>query len=291
MTPAHVVEFPTPKGFLLRGLWYGPKRARNAIVFVHGLGGSAFSIRHVIEKLVDRRTAILAFNNRGHDMIARVSRIRGKSIKAGLVHEVFADCVDDIQGAIDFARGNRAKNIFLAGHSTGCQKSIYWASKKKSRGVRAILLLAPVSDYADMVRRVKRPQLHEMTRTARSLVRRGKKRELLTEGIVKLPWGSFMTDAQRFLSLYTPDSKETIFPYEQPRKIPRTLRSVKIPILAVWAEKDEYADRPARKIKDWFQKNMRKGATVVIPGVKHNFKGGERAVSKAIRKQMKETAR
>ena len=91
-------------------------------------------------------------------------------------------------------------------------------------------------------------------------------------------------DAQRFLSLYTPNSTETVFPYEQPGKNPRTLKSVKVPILVLWAEKDEYADRPAKEIAAWFDENIRAPHRVVIvPKVKHGFKGGEKVVARAIR--------
>ena len=75
MTPAFVVEIVTPKKFVLKGLWFKPKKPKQAIVFVHGLGGSAFSMLPTVSKLVDAQTAVLTFNNRGHDVVSGLSTV------------------------------------------------------------------------------------------------------------------------------------------------------------------------------------------------------------------------
>src|SRR5581483_6430168 len=186
MRPCFQIEIETPKKVVLNGLWFGPLKASNVIVFVHGLTASAFSQLHTIDPLVTSDTAVITFNNRGYERVAEVKRIVGQNrkwIQAGAAHEVFADCVDDIQGAVDFARKQGAKFIFVAGHSTGCQKSIYWASKSKNtRNVKGIVLLAPVSDYAAETHLQGRAKIAKAEKVARSLVRRGKKHSLLPEG-------------------------------------------------------------------------------------------------------------
>src|SRR3989344_3994372 len=91
-------------------------------------------------------------------------------------------------------------------------------------------------------------------------------------------------DAQRFLSLSTPDSVEEIFSYAQPKKNPRILRSVKVPVLVLLAEKDEYGDRPAKKIAEWFKEHIRarKSDVRVISGAPHSFADSERKVATTI---------
>ncbi len=195
----------------------------------------------------------------------------------GAAHEIFAECVDDVQGAVNFARRQGVKKIFLIGHSTGCQKSVYWAHKKKGRGIAGIVLLAPVSDYAAACARHGRAKVARAALAARALVRHGKKYSLLPEGI----WHE-VVDAQRFLSLYTPESVEEIFSYAQPKKNPRVLRSVQVPMLVLWPEKDEFAKRPA-EITAWLEKHIWKGRVVTVPRVKHNFRGGEKFVAATIR--------
>ncbi len=284
-------EIITPQKAILNGLWCGPssdkatkgkpKKPKRVIVWVHGLGSSMWSKLGIVEKLVDSTTAVLVFNNRGHDVVARISTTGKKRIQGGAAHEVFTDCVDDIQGAVNLAKQSGAKEIFLAGHSTGCQKSVYWASKK--RGVRGIILLAPISDYSAEVKLRGNKRVVRAALAARALVGRGKKHTLLPENI----WHETL-DAQRFLSLYTGKGAEEIFTYWNPAVNPRTLKSVKIPLLTLLAESDEFADRPAKKIEDWFLKYAKKqDATHVISRVAHSFSGGESRVARLIRDWMK----
>lgn len=285
MTPAHVVEFATPRKVLLKGLWFGVRRAKRTIVFVHGLGGSAFSFARVVERLADKGTAVLTFNNRGHEVVSAIKKKhaarRAPRRLGGAAHEVFVDCIDDIQGAINFVRRQGVKDIFLAGHSTGCQKSIYWVHKKKGKGVKGLILLAPLSDYSVALRDDKGGRLARVTKLARSLVRRGKKHDLLPQSL----WPA-LNDAQRFLSLYTPDSVEEMFTYAQPKKIPRIFRSVRIPMLTIFAGADEFGDRPAREIAMWFSQHSKsqRYRSAIVPKVKHNLRGGEKVVAREIRR-------
>lgn len=287
MQACHVVEIVTPKKFALNGLWFGPRRPKRAIVWTHGLGSSAFSMSHVVRNIADAETAVVTFNNRGHDIISNVSQVTQskkitKRVKGGAAHEIFSDCVDDIQGVINFAKKTGVKDIYLAGHSTGCQKSVYWASRNNGgKGVKGIILLAPVSDYAGALHTEGKKKVARATAVARAFVRRGKKHQLLPANL----WHEAI-DAQRFLSLYTPDSIEEIFTYAQPKKNPRILKSVRVPLLVLLAEKDEYGDRPAKKISEWFGQHVsgKMLTAKIIPKVPHSFHGAEKNVAAAIRK-------
>lgn len=290
MQSAHVVEIETPKKVRLRGLWYGPQKSKRVIVFVHGLGGSAFSMRRTLDALVSKDTAVFSFSNRGHDLMSDIAVTSGKGIprRSGKAHEVFTECVDDIEGAIRFVRTRGAKSIFIAGHSTGCQKSIYWASKKKGgRAVTGIILLAPISDYEAELHRKGKLKIERAEKYARTLVRRGKQHELMPDTL----WHEVM-DAQRFLSLYTKETPENTFPYGRPEQTPDVLSAVRTPVLVCWAENDEYADRPVEEIADWFEWNIKAPhRVVVIPKVSHGFKGGETEVARTIRAFVKDLGR
>jgi pimeloyl-ACP methyl ester carboxylesterase len=288
MRPAHVIEITTPKKFVLDGLWFGPKNAKRAIIMVHGLTSSAFSMQHVVGALTDNRTAVISFNNRGFksvvDIKQRISKEETKWRTAGSAHEVFTECVDDIQGAINLVRKTGVKDIYLAGHSTGCQKSIYWAFKTGGKGVRGIILLAPLSDYASEKAADKGGRMKKATALARKLVMAKKPHELLPR------WASpiMLLDAQRYLSLYTPDSAEEIFTYGQPGRRSRTYESVTLPILALFADKDEYSDRPAERLAAWFATNTRSQyfRAGIVPKVGHGFKHGERKLARLVKKWM-----
>lgn len=286
MRAAHVVEIVTPKRYILNGLWFGPKKPSHVIVWVHGLGSSMFSKLSIVDRLIGKHTAVLVFNNRGHDKVAYVPHVSGtfnRALRGGAAHERFTDCVDDIQGAINFVRRQGVKNIFLAGHSTGCQKSAYWASKK-GRGVKGIILLAPMSDYSAIRLEYNSKKIEHALSVARACVRKSKGNKLLPAHVWDWPW---IADAQRFLSLYSGKGTEEVFTYWKPMENPRTLKSIRTPVLVLLAEKDEYADRSARKIGEWFEGNLKYGATIVVPRVKHNFRGAEKELAETIREWMK----
>lgn len=279
MIPCHVVEIETPKKVRLNGLWFGTKKPARVIVWVHGLGSSAFSRQGIIALLAKGDTAVLAFNNRGSGVISRFSKGK-KQYEGGAAHEEFAECVDDIDGALAFARAQGAKKVFLAGHSTGCQKSVYYAAKRKGKGIAGIALLAPIADYAGLGTE-ERALVPKATKAAQALIAAGKSHDLLPADLWPTP-----IDAQRFLSLYTPDSVEqSIFSYFDAAKTPRVLRSIMTPLLVLLAEKDEYADRPAEEIALWFDEHTRAPlAMSVISVVEHGFKGGEQSVASTIKK-------
>jgi len=296
MQPAHVIEITTPKKFVLNGLWFGVKKPRTVVIWVHGLGSSMFSKLAIADRLVDAKSAVLVFNNRGHDTIANVPTTGKKRIKGGAAHERFTDSADDIQGAINFARKQGAKNIFLAGHSTGCQKSIYYASRnpfRTRRVLNGIIILAPMSDYSAQRHEYGAKKVAKAVAYAGRMVRGGNGRQLLPPHVWDWPWS-----AQRFLSLYSGKGAEEIFTYWDAKKDPRALKSVKVPVLVLLAERDEYGDRPAKKIGEWFGKHLQaKHQVTIIPKVGHSFssrggsasggKVGERAVTAAIRNFMK----
>lgn len=283
MKPAHVIEITTPKKFILNGLWFGPVKPKRVIILVHGLTSSSFSGSAMREALLALRgSAVVTFNNRGFESVTSIKQKRGKDTMyhtMGGTHEVFVDCVDDIQGAINFVRKAGVREIFLAGHSTGCQKSIYWASKTGGKGVNGIILFAPISDYSSEKKSDTDGRLAEATALARKLVNEGKPHELLPRSASPI----MLLDAQRFLSLYTPESHEEIFSYGHTKE-PVTYTAVRLPVLAVFAGNDEYADEPAQKIADWFtaHSRSRRFAHTIIPRVKHSFRGGETKIARVV---------
>ena len=90
--------------------------------------------------------------------------------------------------------------------------------------------------------------------------------------------------AQRWLSLYTPESVEEIFGYASGAE-PTTLRKAKVPLLALFASDDQYADRPARHIADWLAGACPKNPidARIIAADDHGFSGKASTVARAIR--------
>lgn len=276
MKSCKIVQIETPNKFLLNGLWFGPERSKKVFIYVHGLGGSVFAQHVLLEELAGRTSSVLTFNNRGSGIVTKVKKLNALSRKgyessiAGQAHEIFTECIDDIEGAVRFAERNGAKNIFLMGHSTGCQKSVYYLSKKRTTPIKGLILMAPLSDYAYVVSTAEPKVLGEIITIAKKLIEKGHPHKMIPTLISSHP-----CDAQRFLSLYTPDNVEEIFCYATPSKTPTALNKIKVPLLVILADEDEYNDRPTKKIADWFKKSLQKQkATIkIIRRAPHNFRG------------------
>ena len=92
-------------------------------------------------------------------------------------------------------------------------------------------------------------------------------------------------DAQRFLSLFSPESVEEIFSYAS-KKEPKILKSVKKPLLIILAGDDEHRDRPMAEIYSWFKDILvdKKNEIKIINEAPHNFIGNVFELERIIKK-------
>jgi len=280
------VDVLTPKNYQLRGVWVINKKPKRVFIFIHGLTSDLFSGKTIFD-LAQGNGAVLSFNNRGYGIVSKVKHLNPDhpkgydSIIAGTAHEVFEDCVDDLEGAVQLCHDRGVKEVYLVGHSTGCQKSIFYLSKTKNKQkVSGAILLCPLSDYAAISLSADKDQYERALAFSRNEVKEKRPSTLLSEE----HWPSELIDAQRFLSLYTPESSEEIFTYSHDKE-PEAFQSVEVPMLVVLAGKDEYCDRPTEKLKAWFDRSnvSSKYNSVVIENALHNLKGSEEEVCKEIK--------
>lgn len=282
-----LVSFLTPKKVALSGVWLGDNKADTVYIFLHGLGGSLFSRSSLLEVLASqKKTAVLSFNNRGFGLInsfkVKKSETKKEFLLAGMAHEKFIDCVDDISGAINYAHMRGAKKIILLGHSTGCQKIIYYLSKNPRVKIQAAILLAPMSDYASID--VTNKDYLKALKAANKLKQAGKENNLLASRL----WPYYIS-AQRFLSLYTLNSREEIFSYSS-KKNPQVLKKVHQTLLIFLAEQDEVRDREIIEIKEWFDNNLKKKknySSIIIKEARHSFEDKDKELLMNINKFLK----
>jgi acetyl esterase/lipase len=272
-----LVRLRTRDGVWLDGVVTEPKRRpRTALVLVHGLG-SVFSSAPTLTRELSTRLNAAAigyfkFNTRGHDVVAR-----GGRQLAGAAYERFVDCVEDIRTVLAFVRQCGYRRVVLAGHSTGANKVLYYASRPRDRRVVGIILLGPVSDVAAEAKRLGRRELRRRVATAEGIARRD------PLGLVPRAWGYW--SARRYISLHRPGEIEDVFPYYRPGARWMALRAVRLPIAAIVGSRDEFLDRPAGEVIAAFQRNAvraRAFTGAVMPGALHNFQRRERELADMI---------
>ena len=146
------VTFSSTDRLTLPGLLYTPTVTTNKVaVWLHGMGDSGVfyspkRITALAETLTSNGIALLAFNNRG----AHNSKILYKDdptlsraqqrYQAGTNYELIADCVLDINGAVQFLESYGFSDFYLAGHSTGANKiCVYDALQPKNLFLKYVL--------------------------------------------------------------------------------------------------------------------------------------------------------
>src|SRR5437867_3186159 len=268
--PFSLARIPTRGGVGVEGIVGEPKGRRGAaLVWMHGLG-SVFSSgqplnRELAARLNAAGIAYFKLNNRGHDVVAG----RGRRL-AGAAFEHFRQSVEDIRAMVAFVRQRGYRRVFLAGHSTGANKVLYYGARVRDRRVGGILLVGPVSDVAAEVKRLGTRELRRRVAAAERIARRD------PQALVPRAWGFW--SAHRYISLYRPGQDEDVFPYDRPSARWTTLRSVRLPIAAIIGSRDEYLDRPPQEVIDAFRRNAvraRSFSGVVLRGARHGFQKRE----------------
>ena len=270
-----LVAFPAAGGRPGRMLdgFYRPAPQKNAplLAFVHGMGSNFYRSRlkkAFLEAAPALGFGILAFNNRGAER--------------GTENEKFTTCLRDLDAAAEFARRRGHRKLVFVGHSTGCQKIVFWQAKRRHLAVAGLVLLAPADDYA-ATKRDLGARFDKRVAWAKKMVAQGK-----VDAPVTGLYERFA--AARFLSLVDVKRAEAnVFRYAGALT---QFRRVKCPVLAVFGSEEEFAAIPpadmlailrrktrSRDFDDW-----------LIPGADHGFHGCEAELALSVCQWAREIA-
>ena len=265
--PGQLVAFPAEDRKKIRMLdaFYRPTTRRGAplLVFVHGMGSNFYRSqlkKAFIDVAPETGWGILSFNNRGAER--------------GTEDERFSQCLADLDAAEAFARRRGHRRLVFIGHSTGCQKIVYWQSLRRSRPVAGLVLLAPADDYA-ITRQHFGRRFDAKVAWARKMVAQGKGHQPV-QGLYE------RFTAKRFLSIANARATEAnIFRYAGPLT---HFRRVRCPMLAVFGELEEFAVIPPADMLAILRRKTRARdfADWLIEDANHSFKGCELALARAV---------
>ncbi|OGY97866.1 MAG: hypothetical protein A2855_02220 [Candidatus Liptonbacteria bacterium RIFCSPHIGHO2_01_FULL_57_28] len=277
----------TSDGIGLEGILATPKsRTQTAALWVHGLTGSFYSCPERLDAIaaaLNKKGVVLAaFNNRGHDVVASFKGRggKGKTFVAGGALEKFADCVKDLRAAIGFLHRQGYKNIYLIGHSTGANKSLYYMARTQDRRVKGLALIGPLSDLA-----IEKHRLGATFKRNLERVRRYSKHHNpdwpMPDDISHVILG-----ARRYLSLHDPKSREDVFPYHDPKASWSALKKVRVPLAIVIGQKDQHLGMwRAADLVNVFRKKAaatRQFTGIVVPRSNHSFTRTYEELAKAL---------
>ncbi|MDE1768883.1 MAG: alpha/beta fold hydrolase, partial [Candidatus Micrarchaeota archaeon] len=239
-------------------------------------GSFVSSIVGALANALPQGFGLFSFNNRGHDQVSSMSKFIGAKrvrFRAGTSFEKFEDSVYDIGGAIDAMQKLGFRKFILCGHSTGCQKAIYYQYKMHDRRVSGIALLGPADDYNLLKKQLGR----------RYAVVKGKCKRLISKGK-----GEVIPDLEIGLCAQRLDSQinlgrveARLLDYSGPMK---EFGAIKVPILAVFGSEEEYRLMHVDKHLDILSRKSRSMhfSKLVIPDANHSFTSNETVLAKNI---------
>ncbi len=278
-----LVTFYADDGLELQGFLARSKiRTKKAIIHIHGLTG-AFFRSHLASKLLPKFLSAgydsFVINTRGYGIISRFKIITGKKslrMNSGTALERFEDCVKDVRGAIKFLLSQGYRKIILLGHSTGCQKSIYYVHKEKDKRISAIILLAPADDY-NVNKKELKGKWKMAVKTAKKLLKKNPN-ALLPLNLTNNEYLS----AQRFLSFGDLSRVESrLFDYESDLK---EFQSIRIPTIAIFGSREEYKTKPVSTYLEKLRRlsNSPNFSAIEIKGATHSFQNHEAETANAV---------
>ena len=283
----HLAQIETKDHLLHQGIYFEPKkRGKCAILWIHGFMSAFYRNLQLWETLAQSSEkygfGFAVFNNRGHDIVTGIKKInrRKKSgysyTMQGASSEKFVDCVYDIEAGIKFLLAQKFTKIILVGHSTGANKVCYYSAHQPHSQVAGVVLAGPVSDrLTPPVNALKlKKTLHLMLR----LIKQGKGDRLVTEP----PF--FPMTPKRFISLYQPRSPEDTFDYGDAKPLMKDYSKIKLPLLVIFGENDEFLDRPVQRVIAIFDAYARSSfyTSAIIPKATHGFNRSEQQLVKLL---------
>ncbi len=279
-----LVTFLATDGLVLHGFLVEGRVKKGCIVYVHGMSSNFY------KSTLSKRLAAMAprygystfmINTRGHDILSNgnvLSGRRHRRVLNGTAVESFEESSNDIEGALRFLKSIGYRRFVLAGHSTGCQKILYYQYKRKASKVCALVLLAPDDDY-NLNRKELGRRWNGLVGRARTLVR-ARKGKTYDESLPFAP--------ARFLSIADPGRVEArLFNYDGAL---REFASVTAPIYVAFGTKDEGAVKPASEYIRILRERTgsRKFGSLLISGARHSFRGHEDELSRETMKWLSE---
>lgn len=274
---SRIVPFQASDGVMLNGILSSTSRSKRCIIFVHGMGGSAFS--HTGLSLINylpRDFSVFSINTRaqgGQIFLSRYKRRKRTRVLGGTNFERFEDSKYDIKGAINAMSRHGFREIILCGQSTGCQKVTYYQYKMHDRRVKALVLVAPTDDHNLFLKALGRNAAKTIKECIK-LVSSGKGNHMAP--------GKTGFSAQRLDSIINPKRVEgRLFDYEGDLK---EFASIRIPILAIFGDEEENAVKDVSQCLDLLgdKTSSSSFSSILITGGNHSFYGKEKQLVKSI---------
>ncbi|MFI5270499.1 MAG: alpha/beta hydrolase [Candidatus Saccharimonadales bacterium] len=303
MSKLQLVSIRSKDKLILPGLLYSPPAPTKTVaVWLHGMGDNGMfynppRINALGKSLNEKNIAFFSFNNRGahHNKVLRIddSALPEKSqhYQAGTYFEKIADCVQDIDGALDFLYELGFSTFYLLGHSTGANKICTYHASSSNNPFSKYVLAAPSDDIGGYYDELGKDKFWRTLDRAKDLVNKGKSYKAMA-----LSSGMHPFSAQAAVDIMDPDGAYNTFPYyeEKTKRIGtkplfQEYSTFDKPTLVVFGEQDEYqgtagnAEGACNILEKYLPETIQAdSAFKLIKNTDHGFHGAEQEFAETI---------
>ncbi len=281
-----LLGFDAYDGLMLYGMLKAPRpKTDYAILHVHGLTGSFYgsnSIPDIAKKANNKGIAFMSILTRGSYVVEEFSYADKKRLLAGGALERFEDSVYDIEGGIKALLDMGYSKIFIEGHSTGCQKLLYYMNsrfyKKHIKNIAGISLISPVDDYSYDLHKLGENRYYKKIKLAKKI-----KGKSLFMPMEKGHAHDELIGVNRFLSTALKTNPESKALYYHGNLA--YISGIKAPLMAIFGSNDEYmVDTSPLEALELIKSKYtgRSIETRIIKNTGHTFRGKREELANAL---------
>ncbi|KAI1096553.1 DUF1749-domain-containing protein [Rostrohypoxylon terebratum] len=255
----------------------GPANAKNALVFIGGLGDGPHTVPYprAIAKQLETEP----------ELSCSVFEFRLRSSFAGFGFTCLDDDVADISALVRYLRSIGKEHVVLMGHSTGSQDCMHYARSSGLAPVEGYILQAPVCDRGALSIEMGAESLDKSLALAKTLIMSGEGEKRISAESLPDSFKTTPISARRWYSLGAIDGEDNYFDPDRPDDVVAPFwQRVDKPILILHSGNDEYIPPHVDKaalIQRW--KNLCRPGIVsklsdLIPGAGHRVEEKEAEV-------------
>lgn len=269
----------TEDNLRLQGTYFDSGKLDICVLFIHGQAQSIIDnyFAYVLGKyLSNNEISFLYSHNRGYSYINCMSKKDGNLEINGATFEIFEDSLKDIEVWITKIKRLGYKKIILMGHSLGCNKALYYLSKKRNDVQGLILASAP-----DMVGITKKEETEfdNLLNEAEYNLKNNTPRKLLNT----LIGGTDYISSATFISESLENGNVDNFPIERNPEIFEQLSTISMPILS-FAGSNEYPTYLKQSLLKEKAISCKSFEYQIIDDTNHFYNNKEEEVAKIILK-------
>lgn len=272
-----IVNVKTKDKLNLYGLFLEVDGSKTAVINIHGTASSFYDedfMKDLSKTFNKSGISFLSGTNRGAFLMDGYEP-RGSAL------EIFEKCLLDIDAWIEFVFSQGYNKIILEGHSLGTEKVVYYMNKGKYRNkVIGVILLGFSDSFGHQVKYLsgKRDKLMP---EAKKLVNEKKGYKLLTSDWLSHS-GVMPKAAESYVNFFSKGSElSKAFPLRQGKDL-KFYQMIKVPILGVIGDQEEYTIIPTRKAIELLKKENKLAEIYQIKNCDHIFEGHEKELAKKV---------